>query len=63
VHVLPARRAGALAGAGDLLLALAVPADAVSGAANAPEFLDVDMDQLARRATLVAVGRLDRRQA
>jgi hypothetical protein len=43
-------------------LALAVPDDAMAGAASgdAPELLDVDVHELARTAALVAVGRLGR---
>ena len=36
------------------------PVDAVSGAADASELLDVDVDELAGVAALVALGRLGR---
>jgi hypothetical protein len=56
VHVLPADLALCALGVGVL-----VAGDAVSGAAlDAPELLDVDVDQLAGMAALVAVGRLGR---
>src|ERR671929_200054 len=62
VDVLPAGLAAALAGGvglGRVVAALA--GHAVPGAVlDAPELLDVDVDQLAGMAALVAVGRLGR---
>src|SRR5918999_5693461 len=60
VHKLPAGDAAALAVAAGLLLACALPGDAVSGAANASEFLDVDMDELARPRALITIRWLER---
>jgi hypothetical protein len=67
VHEFPARGAQVapigLTDACALGVLAAVAGQRVAGHDDASELLDVDMDQLARRATLVAVGRLDRRQA
>jgi CO/xanthine dehydrogenase Mo-binding subunit len=46
----------------DSELASTVPVDAMSGAADAdaPQLLDVQMDELARTLTLITIGRLRR---
>jgi hypothetical protein len=61
VYELPSELAMGASHASDAL-ACAIPGHPVSSAGDPAELLDVEMDQLARPLTLVAVGRLDRRQ-
>ena len=60
VHVLPAGNATQVALLAGALLRRPVARHAVSGTADATQLLDVDVHELARAATLVAVGRLGR---
>jgi hypothetical protein len=49
-----------LAAAAPVALAAAIASDAVADAIDAPELLDIDVDQLARSLALISTDRLDR---